>query len=730
MSDAIHAVMISIIIVHYHVKKELFNCIASILASEAKTPYEIIVIDNDEHEVIKTDLKKIFPQVIYHKTKTNLGYGAGNNIGSNIARGKYLFFLNPDTKFLTNVIDVLISCLKKDKQIGIAAPLLLDTNGNFFKKQGVRKLTIKRAVFAFSFLSKIFPQNKIVKDYWLEDWDKKTAKEVDVVPGTAFIIRKDVFEKTGRFDEKYFLFFEEHDLCMRIKKTGLKMIMLPGAKIQHLWGRSTPKTKEINKIFMRSRFRYFKKFYGIFPALFTEMFLRITKYTAILILILILGSWLRFYHLEKLMTFIGDQGWFYLSARNMLISGNIPLVGIPSSHPWLHQGPWWTYILVLIFLLTNFHPLAPAYVTAGIGVITILLCYFVTSTLFSKKTGLIAALLYATSPLIIMHDRMPYHTSFIPVVSLFLIYFTYRWVKENRFFPLLIFLLALLYNLELSNFVFLFSLVGIVAYVLIMRKRKIADIYNKKTLSLSVIAFTFPMLPMLIYDFKNEFPQTVGFVVWLGYRILRFFGYPPIHPEIKEIAVQPLNFFISLYQKLIFLPNDMIAITIFLVSLTIFNFLIYKNYYAERISYILLALFLYFPLVGYIVNKTPSEAYFPALFAPLIIVIAISYDYLLNYRVLKYLIILLLIVNLIANSLLFILKENYREANGITFAKQIKTTKEIVKIANNKPYNLVGKGEGSEFASYTMGYTYLTWWLGNPPVVEKSPLQFIIEEKR
>src|SRR3990167_3584339 len=84
---------VSIIIVNYKVEKELISCINSILKSKPKTTHEIIVVDNDKEDKLKTSLKKIFPQVIYIKSKNNLGYGGGNNLGARYAQGKYLFLI-------------------------------------------------------------------------------------------------------------------------------------------------------------------------------------------------------------------------------------------------------------------------------------------------------------------------------------------------------------------------------------------------------------------------------------------------------------------------------------------------------------------------------------------------------------------------------------------------------------------------------------------------------------
>src|SRR3989442_9466177 len=107
---------VSIIIVHYNVKKELFNCLSSIEKSTKGIPFEIIVVDNDEQETIEEELKKKFKRVIYIKSPKNLGFGAGNNLGARYAKGEYLFFLNPDTVVLPHAIDNLLSFLETNKR--------------------------------------------------------------------------------------------------------------------------------------------------------------------------------------------------------------------------------------------------------------------------------------------------------------------------------------------------------------------------------------------------------------------------------------------------------------------------------------------------------------------------------------------------------------------------------------------------------------------------------------
>lgn len=269
-------IQVSIIIVNYNVEKELLDCVRSIKNALIKVNFELIVVDNSQKKMVNPDLKKIFPIVKYIKTQKNKGFGAGNNIGAKVAQGEYLFFLNPDTKVFKNTIEQLVNAFKQDTSIAVVAPLILDKNKNPYLVQGTKTQTPFAAMFSHSAIHTIFPNNPIATRYFLKNWNRKNEINVSVVPGSAFMIKRDIFEKIGGFDEQYFLYFEETDLCLQIERQRLKLVIQPKAYVIHLAGKST---QSINRkqILAQSRFYYFKKNFGTFPALLVEFVSRVGK---------------------------------------------------------------------------------------------------------------------------------------------------------------------------------------------------------------------------------------------------------------------------------------------------------------------------------------------------------------------------------------------------------------------------------------------------------------------
>jgi len=718
---------ISIIIVNYKVKNELLECIKSIYGSKPKVNFEIIVVDNDEKKTIEKDLIKKFPRVKYFKSSKNLGYGAGNNLGAKLAKGEYLFILNPDTKFDNNVIDLLHNFIKRNKKVGAVSPLLIKQNDDPYDPQGSLELTPKNAVFSISIINKFFPDNSVARKFWQRQWDFESTKEVEVCPGTCFLISKKLYEKLGGFDERFFLFFEENDFSRRIKNAGYKLFIYPEAKLYHKLGKSTSKNPNSNKFFQKSRFLYFRKNYGILKAIPTELFLRINKYSLLLLLILLLALILRAYRLSELMHFIGDQGWFYISARDMLLTGDIPLVGITSSHVWLHQGAFWTYILALLFRIFNFNPFVPGYFIAIVDTLTIILVYIFASTLFLKKTALLSSFFYATSPAIVLAARMPYHTSLIPLFTILLLFSVYKWINGKViYFPISILILGILYNFEIATF----SLAGIILILLFFGYLKkeiwLKKIFNKKILFLSFISGLIPLIPFIIYDLNHGFPQTVKVIIWIFYRLAVFLGYPPLNPNAPgETWTTFFIFLQNLIKNFIFNPSKELSILILLIGLL---FLFYKTVNNRRkkikkINYIFILLFILVPAIAYIAAKTNSAAYTLIVFPQLMIMLGILFSFNTRHKIVN--LSFLLIAILIGLTNTFVLFKSNFETNR-TFRAKIEEAKQIIDVSRGKPYNIIGIGEGSQYESFTTPFEYLTWWQGHGPSKNKEELKFYL----
>lgn len=480
-----------------------------------------------------------------------------------------------------------------------------------------------------------------------------------------------------------------------------------------------------------------------------------------MLLIILLAFFLRIYRLDELMIFIGDYGWFYLSARDMLVSGNIPLVGITASHTWLHQGPLWTYMLALSLVPFSFHPVSGAYLAALLGTITVWLVYKVGTTFFSMRVGLISALLYATSPLVIIHARTPYHISPIPLATLLFFLFLYKWVKGKAYFlPLTTFMLGILYNFELATLMLWIVFLVIIFYLAVKERKWIKKKVRPQILFLSLFSFLIPMIPMVLYDIQQYtgFYQTTALL-----RLIKIYLFSFLNTFSLSGFEEVFQALFIYNQRLLFVSNGVLALFITTVSVSTVAFLLFKSYRSKStypLSYLLLSLWVSVPLLGIFASKTPSEAYIPILFPAIIFSVSVFLDSLFCVRTprstafgmkpqknfpigyfeallgsssfkAKPIMSLSIVLFLVVVNVYMLLTRNYLmgSAYGETIKERITTAKEIIKQARGKEYNLMIREEGSRHASFTMNYEYLTWWLGHGPVKKDVELKFVIIEE-
>lgn len=270
-------VLVSIVIVAYQSTSELLPCLQSVTDQVFDGSYEVIVVDNSPSSALKPLLSKKFPEITYTHPGENLGFGKGNNFGADSAVGEYLFFLNPDTELADNVVSELVAFFNSHPQAGVVAPLLATMEGKPYHQQGSRELNPVSLLGAHSWIHTYWPNNPVHRWYWFFNRDWQQPTQLSVVPGTALMIRRSVFSQIGGFDPRFFLYFEESDLCRRVINKGWEVWQTPTAVVRHHWG-ATTKHHQLDQVFRESRRYYFTKYYGAFTASVLEVFLELPRF--------------------------------------------------------------------------------------------------------------------------------------------------------------------------------------------------------------------------------------------------------------------------------------------------------------------------------------------------------------------------------------------------------------------------------------------------------------------
>lgn len=249
--------MLSIVIVAYNNEKVIEECIKSVL--DQKIECEIIVVDNNSSKQTEEIARK-FVSVKYIDSGGNIGFSKGCNLGVRNCSGDLLLFLNPDTRVLPGSLQKLLDFAKEHPRFGIIAPRLLQNEG--IPQPSVRLLpTITGVIKEYYLFQKAAYEGYVPSSI--------TPIEVESVVGAAVLIRREVFIKVGEWDEKYFMYYEDLDLCRKINLLGLKIYYLPNVSFYHEVGgsSSTLKTKIIKESFY--------KYHGIFEGTLINLLLSI-----------------------------------------------------------------------------------------------------------------------------------------------------------------------------------------------------------------------------------------------------------------------------------------------------------------------------------------------------------------------------------------------------------------------------------------------------------------------
>jgi len=251
---------LSIIIVNYNVKEFLQNLIHSIEKASTKITKEIIVIDNASDDGSVEFLKEKFPQVKLIVNQKNLGFGKANNIGLKQATGKYILLINPDTIVAEDTFEKMIQFFETNKNVGLAGCKILNPDGTL-------QLACRRSFpgpwtsfTKVTGLSLLFPKSKLFARYNLTYLDENQSYEVDAISGSFMIMRREVYKKVGGFDEQFFMYGEDLDICYRIQKAGFKVFYVHTTQIIHYKGESTKRSSlDETKVFYNAMHLFVKK---------------------------------------------------------------------------------------------------------------------------------------------------------------------------------------------------------------------------------------------------------------------------------------------------------------------------------------------------------------------------------------------------------------------------------------------------------------------------------------
>jgi GT2 family glycosyltransferase len=268
--------LLSVIIVNYNVKHFLEQCLCSVSLAIQGLEAEVLVVDNYSSDGSIEYLQPLFGWVKFIANQHNPGFGKANNQAVALAKGKYVLFLNPDTLLPNDCLRLCIGFMETHPEAGGLGISMLDGAGNFLPESKRAFPSPLTSLFKLSGLSALFPQSKTFGRYHLGHLSQNGNHEVDVLAGAFMLVRKEILDQHGAFDEAFFMYGEDVDLSYRIQKAGWKNYYFSGSSIVHFKGESTKKgSLNYVRMFYQAMSLFVQKHYGGGRARFFNFFIQI-----------------------------------------------------------------------------------------------------------------------------------------------------------------------------------------------------------------------------------------------------------------------------------------------------------------------------------------------------------------------------------------------------------------------------------------------------------------------
>jgi N-acetylglucosaminyl-diphospho-decaprenol L-rhamnosyltransferase len=261
---------ISVVVVNYNTGHLLGELFAALEVSRGALKLQVIVIDNASRDASVDILRTKYPNVELIENRTNVGFGRANNQALPCIRGRYVLLLNTDAFMAPDTLQTTLDFMDAHPRCGVLGVKLVGRDGAL--QPSCRYFPTPWNVFlASTGLKRFFPGARLVDDM---SWDHASLRECDWVPGCYYLVRREVIDRVGLFDPRYFLYYEEVDHCRRVRQAGWSVIYYPFTQVVHLGGESaatewplTHAGRQISILQIESELLYFRKHYGVIGVL-------------------------------------------------------------------------------------------------------------------------------------------------------------------------------------------------------------------------------------------------------------------------------------------------------------------------------------------------------------------------------------------------------------------------------------------------------------------------------
>ncbi|MCF8466237.1 MAG: glycosyltransferase family 2 protein [Sneathiella sp.] len=229
---------VSIIVISYNTRELTLECIRSVFDQTKNVSFELIVLDNASSDGSAEAIAEEFPDIHLIASKENVGFANGNNLAIGQAKGDFILLLNPDTVVLDHAIDNIVEFAKANPEAGVWGGRTLFGDRSLNATSCWHRMTVWSLFCYVTGLSGILPSSALFNVEGYGGWKRDTVREIDIVTGCFLLIKRNLWNELGGFDQRFFMYGEDADLCLRAKSRGARPMITPTATIVHYGGQS------------------------------------------------------------------------------------------------------------------------------------------------------------------------------------------------------------------------------------------------------------------------------------------------------------------------------------------------------------------------------------------------------------------------------------------------------------------------------------------------------------
>jgi N-acetylglucosaminyl-diphospho-decaprenol L-rhamnosyltransferase len=274
---------LAVVVVNHNAGAFLRRCMESIRVSNGDIRAEVVVIDNASTDGSGDRIAENHPEARLIRNTVNRGFAAAANQGIAATTSPLILLLNPDAEIVGGTLEALVKVARERPRAAVVGGLVRNPNGSI--QPSARRVPRLGEALGHAFLGPVWPENRFTRSYTMAAWDRASEREVEWVSGSAMLLRREALEQVGLFDEGYFMYVEDVDMCTRLRRAGWTVLFSPELEVVHQIGVST-RGQRGRMAFEHSRsiYRYFSKFRARGPAVLLKPLVRVALWLRALLM--------------------------------------------------------------------------------------------------------------------------------------------------------------------------------------------------------------------------------------------------------------------------------------------------------------------------------------------------------------------------------------------------------------------------------------------------------------